>query len=277
MNIQTNFQLNARTTQKAFTLIELLVVIAIIAILAAILFPVFGRARENARRSSCQSNLKQIGLGMLQYSQDYDEQMVRKIYGEEDYTSISAGNYKWMDAIFPYVKSEQIFVCPSDSRVDPPYDGNQPYVFWRNYTGGTGNQQMYGSYAVNAYYGSGGYGPGGAYDGSTPRKFIGVALAQIQDPAGTIWATDCYRVNNTYPELGFEINFGDGDSPNFFTTNQGGRSGFQRYGSGVIERHLGTANVLFTDGHVKALNEDRLTARATNGTNAYRVWSSDQD
>ena len=63
--------------RSAFTLIELLVIIAIIAILAAILFPVFSRARENARRASCQSNLKQIGLGMLQYAQDYDEQMVR--------------------------------------------------------------------------------------------------------------------------------------------------------------------------------------------------------
>ncbi|RYG53119.1 DUF1559 domain-containing protein, partial [bacterium] len=64
------------TTRKAFTLIELLVVIAIIAILAAILFPVFGRARENARRSSCQSNLKQIGLGIMQYTQDYDERII---------------------------------------------------------------------------------------------------------------------------------------------------------------------------------------------------------
>ena len=65
-----------RTRKFAFTLIELLVVIAIIAILAAILFPVFGRARENARKTSCQSNLKQLGLAFAQYNQDYDEQSV---------------------------------------------------------------------------------------------------------------------------------------------------------------------------------------------------------
>ena len=255
-----------RQARSAFTLIELLVVIAIIAILAAILFPVFARARENARRSSCQSNLKQIGLGLLQYSQDYDEQMVRKYYGpSEGYSSVASNNYKWMDAIFPYVKSEQIFSCPSDPRVDPPYDGNQPYVYFKNYSGG-GNNQMYGSYAINAYYGKGGGGAGN-----------GVALAQLQDPAGTIWAADAYRVNNTYPEQGYEICFGEGDGTNFFTSNQGGRSGLQRYGSGIIERHLGTANVLFTDGHVKALNEDRIVTRATNGTNAYSTWSMDAD
>jgi prepilin-type N-terminal cleavage/methylation domain-containing protein len=108
------------TRKRGFTLIELLVVIAIIAILAAILFPVFARARENARRSSCQSNLKQITLGSIQYSQDYDEKVVqacmlritlRHKYGKGS----TPERYKWNDAIFPYVKSEQIFVCPSDS------------------------------------------------------------------------------------------------------------------------------------------------------------------
>ena len=89
--------------RHGFTLIEILTVIAIISILATILFPVFGRARENARRSSCQSNLKQIGLGLLQYSGDYDEKLVRAHF--------AAKTYKWMDAASPYIKSEQVFNC----------------------------------------------------------------------------------------------------------------------------------------------------------------------
>ncbi|PQV62918.1 hypothetical protein B1R32_11815 [Abditibacterium utsteinense] len=97
--------LTARRAKSAFTLIELLVVIAIIAILAAILFPVFGRARENARRASCQSNLKQIMLGYMQYTQDYDE----KVPAAFSYAS------GWYNKMYPYIKSTQIFKCPSDS------------------------------------------------------------------------------------------------------------------------------------------------------------------
>ncbi|RYX85404.1 DUF1559 domain-containing protein [bacterium] len=99
-------------SRSAFTLIELLVVIAIIAILAAILFPVFARARENARRSSCQSNLKQLGLGFMQYNQDYDEKMPPM--------PVDTGNIcnpSWDMQIFPYTKSAQILACPSDSGV----------------------------------------------------------------------------------------------------------------------------------------------------------------
>lgn len=93
---------------KAFTLIELLVVIAIIAILAAILFPVFGRARENARRTSCLSNMKQIGLGVLQYAQDYDGLVPATNAGGDSFEA-----YTSAARLMPYVKSFQLFRCPS--------------------------------------------------------------------------------------------------------------------------------------------------------------------
>lgn len=94
---------------RGFTLIELLVVIAIIAILAAILFPVFARAREKARQTSCLSNLKQIGLALQMYAQDYD--MLLPLANEYPGTDGPPGLY---DVIEPYVKNEQIFRCPSD-------------------------------------------------------------------------------------------------------------------------------------------------------------------
>ncbi len=102
-------QTKIKQVRSGFTLIELLVVIAIIAILAAILFPVFARARENARRSSCQSNLKQIALGIKQYTQDYDERFPNIP------TTAPADSPGWGYAVQPYLKSEQIFQCPSDS------------------------------------------------------------------------------------------------------------------------------------------------------------------
>ena len=113
------FTLHSRTSRskqglacQGFTLIELLIVIAIIAILAAILFPVFGRARENARRASCQSNLKQIALGVMQYSQDNDQRGPV----QQDEVNVPGGSLVigWALIIQPYVKSTQIFQCPSD-------------------------------------------------------------------------------------------------------------------------------------------------------------------
>jgi prepilin-type N-terminal cleavage/methylation domain-containing protein/prepilin-type processing-associated H-X9-DG protein len=94
---------------RGFTLIELLVVIAIIAILAAILFPVFARARENARRASCQSNLRQIVLGIKQYLQDHDERFPSNPFVQ------SAATPGWAVGIQPYLKNTQIYQCPSES------------------------------------------------------------------------------------------------------------------------------------------------------------------
>jgi prepilin-type N-terminal cleavage/methylation domain-containing protein/prepilin-type processing-associated H-X9-DG protein len=121
MKIRTS--VNSRT--HGFTLIELLVVIAIIAILAAILFPVFGRARENARRASCQSNLKQIGLGFQQYIQDWDEKLPLSTDGPTG--SGKLGGWMYFEnfnspttfkpdqgGVYTYIKSTQVFICPSD-------------------------------------------------------------------------------------------------------------------------------------------------------------------
>jgi len=173
---------------KGFTLIEFLVVIAIISILAAILFPVFARARENARRTACLSNMKQIGLGIMQYTQDYDEHYPRAWGGigtdgrtgnpddiETDtgkpggvFTIYAAststpGNYRtWMDYIYPYVKSTQLFHCPSHvgSNSYPDYGYS---VAFSNYY----------------YYGE-------LFGGSTGMRNIPISMAAVTRPSEVI-------------------------------------------------------------------------------------------
>ena len=110
---------SSQQSKGAFTLIELLVVIAIIALLAAILFPVFARARENARKSSCANNLKQIGVGLAQYTQDYDERYMASGdsgWHGEDPGDGTVQNASWRQKLFPYTKSTQIFRCPSNTK-----------------------------------------------------------------------------------------------------------------------------------------------------------------
>jgi prepilin-type N-terminal cleavage/methylation domain-containing protein/prepilin-type processing-associated H-X9-DG protein len=102
--------------KRGFTLIELLVVIAIIAIIAAILFPVFARARENARRASCQSNLKQLGLAIVQYTQDYDENYPAGYGSSFNPAAFDFSGVGWAEKIYPYVKSVQVYVCPDEQR-----------------------------------------------------------------------------------------------------------------------------------------------------------------
>ena len=234
---------------KGFTLIELLVVIAIIAILAAILFPVFARARENARRSSCQSNLKQIGLGLIQYTQDYDEQMVRVSYGPgngDGRSDGSAGNfkYKWMDATQPYVKSTQIFVCPSDaSTYGSKYIPSVP--------GAPANNANYGSYTMNCA------GDGRTAPSANDRD---VALASLQEPATTVWVADAEAyatIDPTYRFLGNTFVFDEAARPRRLQAYDG-------QSAALVERHLETVNVLFADGHVKSLKMNTLAANNPN-------------
>ncbi len=107
--------------KRGFTLIELLVVIAIIAILAAILFPAFAKAREAARRSSCSSNLKQIGLGVMQYSQENDENYMY-LYVPNP-AAVQFGVVCWQHNVQPYLKSMDLFKCPSNP--------NNSQSFWK--------------------------------------------------------------------------------------------------------------------------------------------------
>jgi prepilin-type N-terminal cleavage/methylation domain-containing protein len=112
------------TRRGGFTLIELLVVIAIIAILAAILFPVFAQAREQARKSTCGSNCRQIGLGLMMYAQDYDDTLVMRYYGKDP---VGNRDVTWKDALSPYLKNEGIYRCPSNPRAQT-VDGGKKFA-----------------------------------------------------------------------------------------------------------------------------------------------------
>jgi prepilin-type N-terminal cleavage/methylation domain-containing protein/prepilin-type processing-associated H-X9-DG protein len=124
-----------RASLRAFTLIELLVVIAIIAILAAILFPVFAQAREKARQTACLSNAKQMGTATLMYIQDYDEVYTPcYVWGPPNFNATS--RYWWPDLLYPYIKNADIFRCPSDRNPNQNWSQNTPQanVRWCSYS-----------------------------------------------------------------------------------------------------------------------------------------------
>lgn len=236
---------DAKTRTTGFTLIELLVVIAIIAILAAILFPVFGKARENARRSSCQSNLKQIGLGIMQYTQDYDEKYGMAEYGGGE---ASVGQVQWYLALQPYMKSGTqygqggVFQCPSATSTLNNYG------------------QSYGIHSPlwPSYYG---------YD-PTNAKTNSVAL--IQSPSDKVIVTENGNSgrNYSYPvfapgELYWTKGVGNprgSKDDNDKVTDCDDTVGNITYECSAVPRyrHLGTSNMLYADGHVKAMVKGRV-------------------
>jgi prepilin-type N-terminal cleavage/methylation domain-containing protein/prepilin-type processing-associated H-X9-DG protein len=202
---------SVRKSNRAFTLIELLVVIAIIAILASILFPVFARARENARRSSCQSNLKQIGLATMQYTQDYDEKFIR-------YATDEGG---WVSMLQPYLKSEQILQCPSEPFSAPPPPNP-----------GLGLQRSTDySYNLNLGY----------VVGSGPTTISSAILTQ---PAVTVQVIDGIGPGVGNPYAWTNGCFDDVTCPAGFAS-------FAPAEDKAAQRHLDGQNTLFCDGHVK--------------------------
>jgi prepilin-type N-terminal cleavage/methylation domain-containing protein/prepilin-type processing-associated H-X9-DG protein len=227
--------------RPGFTLIELLVVIAIIAILAAILFPVFARAREQARKAACLSNMKQVGLGLAMYVQDYDETYPMA------YMGASVGY--WYNILEPYAKSEQVFICPTAGVIES-------------------------SSGVKA--GSGGYGYNicgtkytGASDGSgngfgfhigqpeTPSKDF-VKLAEVQESARTVIigdpTSDGYTGNGRYlyPNAARRI-----------PVLHGGQVGpFYNSSAGAPTDTSGGGNYVFADGHAKFVQFGRAVGSA---------------
>lgn len=238
---------------RGFTLIELLVVIAIISILAAILFPVFARARENARRASCLSNVKQLGMGMLQYAQDFDEMLPRiSICGGPTLatgftspasTASACGGepyrvHLWMHVIYPYVKSANVYNCPSavDSAYSDTFDGS--YMQMTNY-----GYNFYLNMDANLLQ-------NGRSLASVPWASRTPMLAESSN-----YRTDpdpkCIpgHAATTYPELDWCTTTGanTGDAP--------------------LGRHFNRTNLVYVDGHAKSvLRSDIVTPNIYSGS-----------
>jgi len=232
--------LEKSTFRRGFTLIELLVVVAIIGILAAILFPVFARARESARKTSCLSNLKQISLGWMMYTQDYDETAPLAVYYSStneygwDFVLDFSGGAAKPGLLDPYIKSGQINNCPSftSDAVGRPYTG---YAYNTSYIGGEG-----------------------IWDGSG-LKHASATLAQIEIPAETVLFADG-GAWSTYSNSIIGQNYLRAPSDDLY---KAGTADF---------RHNETGNVAFADGHVKSVTRK---FNAIDGHQQFGYFSTD--
>lgn len=238
--------------RHGFTLIELLVVIAIIAILAAILFPVFARARENARKATCQSNLKQIGAATRMYLQDYDETyMVALMICPGTPGRIVGGRYYIPELVAPYCKNDKVWLCPSDSARGwpsaPGQDAVQPYLRV--------------SYGFNLQP--------GPQTPSTSTVLFGIAgrsEALVANPAETPMWTDSMSAASSSLHV---------VAPNAFTAWTSDTAGFGNdvYLAGDV-RHNEGVNICFHDGHVKWV---KVNSKNQEYVNRMETWTVEAD
>jgi len=238
-------------SSQGFTLIELLVVIAIIAILAAILFPVFQKVRENARRATCQSNMKQIGLGTLQYVQDYDESCVPRAVTTTDATGNSNEGQGWQQLVQPYIKSQNVFQCPSNPRKDLQQFSGRAID---NYRAGFISYSANHDGSIRDVHDAG--------SGNVPP----LAYAAITSPAQTIDVLEYTgRYTDFYPDAGSGTIF------SVYTSDP-----TRDYGV-LFSGHTGFSNYLFSDGHVKSMRPYGGLDKADGGTNDINMWRIDND
>jgi prepilin-type N-terminal cleavage/methylation domain-containing protein/prepilin-type processing-associated H-X9-DG protein len=244
----------SRCSKGGFTLIELLVVIAIIAILAAILFPVFAHAREKGRQTACLSNMKQLSNAMLMYSEDYDG-LFPPVIGRPSRGEQNVFRMSWMNILDPYVKNHQVFICPSSGRRSLLFEQNEDLV--RNY-GYAPTMRVRGYDQVTAitgpfgeafFEGIGGFYGNGAAIGDFLEDVPSYSQTQIARPVDTILLCDA----------------------NAFDWGMGDR--YRRELIFPVPRHLkepdvkgpdgrtapqGLLNCLFVDGHVKGLKHQQV-------------------
>jgi prepilin-type N-terminal cleavage/methylation domain-containing protein/prepilin-type processing-associated H-X9-DG protein len=248
--------------QRAFTLIELLVVIAIIAILAAILFPVFAQAREKARAISCLSNLKQAGLAYAMYTQDYDETtpcQVTPVSQRDAHNYFAVTGGYWYNLIEPYIKNYQLFLCPD--RVGTTTSKSNPAGLAT-----TANSGRIMGYGYNdGWVSDSGYGlvQTQTKDANGATERAGRSISSILTPA------DCVAFGDTYDTPGYSIAM-----DNLF-------SGADGPTSTKSIRHMSSLNYAFVDGHAKIIHMQvgvyagfGLTGRPASQTDALK-WCYD--